>query len=115
MCNSRDVLLFRAAQRTFPVETVEVDGRWHGGARYPLMFHMRMASARSQEKKLKRSQAKKDRRAQRAQEAALQGAAAAAPEQHGPERQAPERHRERGEQTDSDWPTVGDGRSRRAG
>ncbi len=60
-------------------------------------------------------QAKKGGRAQRAQEAALQGAAAAAPEQRGPERQAPERRRERGEQNDSDWPAVGDGRSRRAG
>ena len=47
LCCSREVFLFRAAQKTFPVETVEADGRWHGGAHYPLMFQMRMASARS--------------------------------------------------------------------
>ncbi len=95
-----------------------MDGRWHGGAHYPLMFNVRMASARSKEKQAARGTAKKARRAQRAQEAALQGdagAAAAAPQQHGPEQQAPERHRERGEQSDSDWPAVGSGRSWQAG
>ena len=115
LCNYREVFLFRAAQKTFPVETVEVDGRWHGGAHYPLMLQMRMASARSAPSKQRRGALKKERRAQRAQEAAPQGAAAAAPEQHGPEHEAPEQHRERGEQDDSDWPAVGDGRSRRAG
>ena len=118
LCNTREVLLFRAQQKTLPVETVEVDGCWHGGAHYPLMFNVRMASARSKEKQAARGTAKKARRAQRAQEAALQGdagAAAAAPQQHGPEQQAPERHRERGEQSDSDWPAVGSGRSWQAG
>ena len=132
--STREVLLFRGAQKVFPVDTVEVDGRWHGGAHYPLLFQMRMASTRSQERKQGRNKAKNDRRAQREQEAAFEGAAAAAPEQHGPERQAPERHRERDEQNDRAqqasrpstwahegedgdraWPAAGDGRSRRAG
>ncbi len=96
--NAREVTLFRALQKTFPPETVEVEGRWHGGAHYPLLFQMRMASSRSQGRKQGRNKDKKDRRAQKEQSAALQGAAAAAPEQHGPERQAPEQHRERDEQ-----------------
>ena len=138
---TREVTLFRALQKPLPPETVEVEGRWHGGAHYPLLFQMRMASARSHRGTQERNKAKKVRRAQRAQAAALQGAAAAAPgaaaaapEQHGPERQAPEQHRERDEQDeraqqawrpprwadedadcDQHWPAAGDGRSRLGG
>ena len=48
---TREVTLFRALQKPLPPETVEVEGRWHGGAHYPLMFQMNMASARSTERR----------------------------------------------------------------
>ena len=127
---TREVLLFRGMQKPLPPETVEVEGRWHGGAHYPLLFQMRMASSRSQGRKQERNKAKKERNKEK-KEAALQGAAAAAPgaaaaapEQHGPERQAPERAQQawrppkwadEGADGDRDWPAAGDGRSRRGG